>query len=411
MIQYPLPFYTTFLATTLVFSFTSIANAQDPTCRKGFEVRGACCPLACGQCGGANCGAKGKLLGTSCCVAAILKNTKSCNANNPPCKLRRSRQTPATWVIAQVNRGQVVARHEACAVVSRGLVVLVGGRGLDKPVSIYNPKTKVWKRGASPGRNIEIHHFQCVVIGANIWIVSSWTGGYPFERENNKVFVYNVPQNKWRRYPGMPSDRNRGGAAAVRRGDYIYVVGGNRGGHGAHSTSLNWMDSYNWRQRRWLKKKFPNLPGGGRDHVGGAMVGRVMCIAGGRNGGVKNFNRASRSTVFCYNFTNQKWIRKANLAQPRAGAMTGTTCDKKLMIAGGEGFGRAYNRVDIFDGNKWERGPDMKRSRHGSGLAITKCSCGHIFVPSGSGRQGGSPELLTTDEYIPQGGVSNCLTY
>ncbi|CDF34227.1 unnamed protein product [Chondrus crispus] len=49
--------------------------------------------------------------------------------------------------------------------------------------------------------------------------------------------------------------------------------------------------------------------------------------------------------------------------------------------------------------------------RHGSGLAVAKCTCGQIFIPSGSGSQGGSPELLTTERFLPAGKPVNCASY
>lgn len=311
-----------------------------------------------------------------------------------------------------MNAGKLVQRHEACAVMVNGEVVLIGGRGVNKPTSIYNPKTKTWRRGKGPGPGIEIHHFQCVEADGKLWAVSSWTGKYPREKNNNKIYVYDVASDSWSTRAGMPSERNRGGSAAIRRGDIIYVIAGNIGGHGEHATSYTWMDAYNFRTDTWLKQKYPDMPGGGRDHVGGALVNDELCVAGGRDGGVRRFFIATRTSTYCYSFKTGKWSKRGDFPQGRAGAMTGTTCDGKMMIAGGEGFGRAFDRVDVFDGQTWTRAPNLVEPRHGSGLAMAECDgCGHIFVPSGSGRQGGSPELLTTEEWIPKGMPVNCKKY
>lgn len=416
-----------FLLLSLSLYLLTPAVASGRGC-PGFSKRGACCPFACGQCGGQGCYLKSLSLKTRCCADAILRksnNFPSCSVSRPPCRISGGGASPSnpqpnptstlsgSWRFASTSSGSLVKRHEACAVMVNGLVVLVGGRGVNRAVSIYNPRTGVWTKHNGPGSGIEIHHFQCVVAARKVWIVSSWTGKFPFEKNNDKIYVFDVVGRKWSTRNGMQASRLRGGGASVVRGDWIYVVAGNRGGHGQHATSLTWMDAYNYKTNTWTKPGlFPNIPGGGRDHVGGAIVKGLLCVAGGRNGGVKDFFSAVNLSTWCYNFVTKKWLKKANFPLGRAGAMTGTTCDGRMMIAGGEGNRQAYNRVDVFDGSTWKRAPDMKRARHGSGLAVAQCSkCAHIFIPSGSGGQGGSPELLTTEEYVPNGSPSKCAKY
>lgn len=243
-----------------------------------------------------------------------------------------------------------------------------------------------------------------------MWIVTSWKGRFPFEKNNDRVYVYDVKGDKWSTKTGLPERRRRGGAAAVRKGDIIYVVAGNRGGHGAHATSLRWVDGYNWRKNTWFT--MPDMPQGSeRDHVGGALVNGMICVAGGHDGGSRNFFNANVESTYCLDFTMKKWVRKENFPAPRAGANTERTCSGGMMIAGGEGDGVAYKRVDVFDGKKWRREADMVRQRHSSGMAVSRCECGHIFVASGSGSQGGSPELTTTEEFVPAGKPDRCSTY
>lgn len=420
-------------------------KAADPTCSTGIEYNGACCPRKCGRCGGTGCYARTLANGVRCCADGINRASPSCNLSGPPCRIVNSntkndggdddggpgrqqsedtntrggvgRSSTSTvngfWRHAFVSSGALVKRHEACAVMLNGLVVLLGGRGVNKQPSIYNPKTKAWRRGRGPGAGVEIHHCQCVAVANRVWIVSSWRGNFPFEQNNEAVYVYIVGQDRWVTRKGMASWRLRGGAAAVLHHDWIYVVGGNRGGHGSHAVSLPWMDAYNWRRNFWtMPNSLPNMPGGGRDHVGGAIVKNQLCIAGGRNGGVRNFSNANRASTYCYNFALRRWFVKPNMPVPRAGAMTGSTCDGRMMIAGGEGRGMAFSRVDVFDGSKWEPSPpSLVRARHGSGLAVAHCSCGHIFIPSGSGGQGASPELYSTEQYIPSGARFTCFRY
>ena len=46
--------------------------------------------------------------------------------------------------------------------------------------------------------------------------------------------------------------------------------------------------------------------------------------------------------------------------------MEGTTCDGRMMVADGEGFGKAFRRVDLIDGQTWKSVPSMVMARHGS---------------------------------------------
>lgn len=408
-----------------IISAHSVQSASDPNCSTGFRKFNACCPKACGSCNGPQCGIRGDRIGLDCCPLRIQNNQPSCNQKMPPCKIttqnlpvvKPTQRNPVNptittkgyWRFSQVWSGKVIKRHEACAVMVNGLVVLVGGRGANKPVSIYNPKTRAWVTRQGPGNGIQIHHFQCVAAQGKVWIISSWGGRFPYETNNDRIYIYDVAANKWSTRAGLPPWRRRGGAAAVLRGDQIYLVGGNRGGHGGHATSYGWFDCYNYKTNKW-SIGLPTMPDP-RDHVGGGMVNGQLCVVGGRDGGSASFFNAARLSVWCFNFGQWKWNRRQNIPVGRAGAMTGSTCDGKLMIAGGEGNGGAYKRVDVFNGWTWQKAPFIVRQRHGSGLAIANCACGHIFIPSGSGSQGGSPELLSTEQYIPAGASEECGTY
>lgn len=328
---------------------------------------------------------------------------------------RGGRSLQGMWRFAQVASGAPTARHEACAAMVNGEVVLAGGRGANKPTDIYNPATRRWRRGAGPGPGVEIHHCQCVAAGGKLWIVSSWTGNYPRERNNARVYAYDVRRDRWQTWRGLPAARRRGGGAAVRRGAWIYVVAGNRGGHGAHSRALSWVDAFNWQTRRWRRPgTLPNLPGPPRDHVGGALLKGQLCIAGGRNGGTPDFFNRNIPDVYCYQFNRRRWVRKPDMPAPRAGASTaiaGCGAASRMVVAGGEGNSRAYARVDVFDGVRWTQAPSLVRARHGSGLAVAACACGHLFIPSGSGAQGGAPELRSTELFIPKSAPRRCAKY
>jgi large repetitive protein len=115
-----------------------------------------------------------------------------------------STPTPAAWVevVAPPNATTYDARHEACFVMVGRKAYLLAGRGR-KPVNIYDPVSRTWTNGATPP--MQIHHSQCVVADDKIWIVSSWTGGYPRETNTPCIYVskkfffgwFGPPQSRW----------------------------------------------------------------------------------------------------------------------------------------------------------------------------------------------------------------------
>ena len=92
---------------------------------------------------------------------------------------------PAAWIEVNPN-APINARHEACFVMVGRKAYLLVGRGR-QAVNIYDPVSRTWTNGTAPP--IQIHHTQCVAANDSIWIVSSWTGGYPMEKNIDKIYV------------------------------------------------------------------------------------------------------------------------------------------------------------------------------------------------------------------------------
>ena len=131
--------------------------------------------------------------------------------------------------------------------------------------------------------------------------------------------------------------------------------------------------------------------------------GRI-CVAGGRDGGSVGFFNLVVLPTDCYNLATNTWSVEANIPQGRAGSDYGRTCDGKLMIAGGEGFGKAWPNVDVFDGTTWTSIAKLNVQRHGSGLAVD-CLCQQITVASGSNKQASGGEMRSVETFFP-GGVN-----
>lgn len=311
------------------------------------------------------------------------------------------------WALVNTT-GQPTARHEACFVMVGGKGYLIGGRGASKPVDVYDPVTRTWSKRAGPG--VELHHMQCVGTNADdlgsrstrqIYIVSAWLGRFPNEQNHKNMYIYDTIQDRWSVKHGLPEHRRRGGASAVLFKGKIYVTHGNRGGHGQQATTLGWMDAYDIASDTW-ETNLPDAPHP-RDHTGGVMVNGKLCVAGGRDGGAAAFFNAPILSTDCYNFETGKWEIHANIPTGRAGAAYGQTCDGRMMVAGGEGSGNAFNNVDIFDGSSWKSGPPLRTARHGSGLAMGFCGCGQITIAAGASTQGGAKEINSTETYFLDG--------
>ena len=83
----------------------------------------------------------------------------------------------------------VTPRHEAGSVEFNGQLYLFGGRSL-RPVEVYDPTTRSWRViGPAP---LEIHHFQPVVVGSEVYLVAAFTGPYPNETNVPDVHVFDL---------------------------------------------------------------------------------------------------------------------------------------------------------------------------------------------------------------------------
>lgn len=304
---------------------------------------------------------------------------------------------PVGWSTVDTN-GRPNARHEAAFVMGPNRrAYLLGGRRM-QPVSEYDVESQTWS--AKSNMPIELHHFQAVFAADSIWIPAAWTGGFPNEMNSPNFYVYDPEADSWSTRTPMPESRRRGSAAVVHRNGKIYVAMGNRGGHGEQAVTLGWLDIYDIQNDSWSTG--PDAPNP-RDHTGGAIIGDRFCVAGGRDGGRANFFNLNIAETNCYSLSSGTWDVAADMVVPRAGSSYGTTCDGKLMVAGGEGEGQAYSRVDVFNGDRWESPSFLVRARHGSGLAIDDCNCANVYIASGSGAQGGSPELTSTELFSSNG--------
>lgn len=436
-----------FLVTLISAQVMPLDPVPDPGCTsgRGILAGGVCCPEVCGECGGFGCEMRPG--GQFCCTGVIMRGARDCRNVGPPCSLMvpspisvpsptpgiiptspppvmppvtpptvppgllrsptpvppspsPSRMMPSgvrMWkdITNQIN-GTLIRRADACFVMVRGRGYLLGGRGGPAKTNIFNPVRRTWTTGAAPP--FQFHSAQCVVFKLKVFVPTSWKGPFSRETQNEEMLVYDVPRDRWSTRPGLPVERRRGAAAAVLFKNRIWVVGGARNGQGAGSTTVGFFDFYNLRRNKWVTN-LPDLPIA-RSHAGAAVLKGRICVAGGRNGSETDFLPAVIVSTFCYNMGQKMWMNvRAPMPMARADAAYGLTCDGQMMVAGGErGNPMAERRVDLFNGMKWSRGPNLVAPRHGTGLVVTGCGgCEEIYIAAGQGRRGVLMKLDSTE--------------
>ncbi|WP_366183661.1 kelch repeat-containing protein [Flavobacterium ovatum] len=286
-----------------------------------------------------------------------------------------------------------IARHEAAFVRVNSKMYLLGGRGI-RPVSIYDALTQKWSLGAKPP--IELHHFQPVVYQDNVYFIGALTGQYPAEVPVPVIYSYNTTTNSWATGDKIPTARLRGSTGNVIHDGIVYISCGITNGHiDGHQ---NKMDSYNIKTGEW--KVLPDAPRA-RDHFQAVLAKDKIYVLGGRlSKAPKNTFAETIGAVDVFDIKKNKWeTLKSPLPNERAGTMA-TLYKNQVLVIGGESIRQnpAHAEVDALNikTNEWSVFPKLVTGRHGSGVVIYNNT---LYIASGCGNRGGSPELTTMEKY------------
>ncbi|QFT78720.1 DUF5060 domain-containing protein [Erythrobacter sp. THAF29] len=286
--------------------------------------------------------------------------------------------------------GSLLPRHEAGFIASGDKLYLIGGRGM-KPVSIFDPATNHWTTGATPP--IELHHFQPVVVGEEIWIVGAMTGPWPDETPVDRIWRYLPSEDRFVAGPSLPSGRLRGAGGVAFYGGRIWWAGGITDGH--RRGSVAWLDSYDLETGRWETHPDAKFP---RDHWQLVAHANRLYAAGGR-ATAHDQGRDFDATVAqgeIFDIVTNAWLPidpRFTLPTPRAGLMA-HGAHGRIAFAGGESGAQtaAHSEIEVYDtkSGEWGTATPLARGRHGSGIAVHDVN---RFLASGSGNRGGEPEL------------------
>ena len=297
--------------------------------------------------------------------------------------------SPGAWELLTTSDSSTLEpRHETAMVSLGGKLYLIGGRG-SRPVQEYDPITSTWTDLGNPP--LQMHHFQPLVYEGRIWIVGAFEGGYPNETPVPTLWIYDPLADTWTQGPAIPPARNRGSAGAVVYEDKFYLVGGNTLGH--NGGAVPWLDVFDPATQTWTA--LPDAPNA-RDHFLAAVVGNKLVAAGGRTTDLPNPFDKTVPEVDVYDFTANAWTTASNdIPTERAGTMAAPV-EGFVVVAGGESnsMTEAHAQVEAFEvaTEDWAALPPLQQDRHSGGVAVHD---GRLWVASGSGRRGGSPELDT----------------
>lgn len=307
--------------------------------------------------------------------------------------------TRGTWETVPTI-GEPTARHENGFVFCNDAFYLIGGRR-DQPVFRLDAESLAWSQLSPPP--LEIHHFQPIVIGDDIWLVGAMTGEFPVETPLPRVIVYHTRTDTWSEAMEIPEDRRRGSSGAVLHDDgWIYIAGGIVDGHRARS--VTWFDRMHPQTGAW--EQLPDTPRK-RDHAPVAVVDGKLYFLGGRETGrdegtdptYSNFNFYTRGEVDVYDFDAGTWSTLAATLPVQTTAGCAGIIDGKIVYAGGEsGVPEAHDETQLLDpktGTIELAGP-LQRARHGTMGCVHD---GALWVAAGSGAQGGNPELNTVERF------------
>lgn len=119
------------------------------------------------------------------------------------------------------------ARHENGFAELGGKFFVFGGRRI-QPVDVFDPATGEWSHCSPPP--MEIHHFQPVIIGEEVWLSGTMTGVFPRETPLETVFIYTPATDTWREGPELQRARHGTNALVYDDAMWIAVGSGARGG-------------------------------------------------------------------------------------------------------------------------------------------------------------------------------------
>ena len=167
------------------------------------------------------------------------------------------------------------SRSNSAAVVLNDMAYVIGGSdiGNSNVVNRYNLLTNVWATVAIYPQSL--NSISAIAVGSTIYAFGGTNGPSAY----NSAYRYDVPTNRWIKLADMLEGVSNGQAFVLSDPDIIYYAGG------ITSTTTDKIWQYRISTNTWAihPAKLP-LPLYGMTIC---QVGKVMCMFGGNNGGLK----------------------------------------------------------------------------------------------------------------------------
>lgn len=322
------------------------------------------------------------------------KNDQKSGSDSEDLQQMEEPESPAesSWSYVTSEDGSLpVARHEAAFVGLGDKFYLLGGRG-ERSTSIYDTNTNTWTEGPEPP--LEMHHFQPVVVGSKIYIIGAFTGGWPDETPVPNIYIYDTETDSWTQGDEIPENRRRGSTGNILYNGKIYLVCGIKNGHiGDHK---DWVDSYDPETGSWeILSSAPRT----RDHFQAVLhEGKIYALAGRNTGSTESPFGGTIAEVDAYDIEANSWTSTSDPIPTKRAGTAAILYMGQILVAGGESpeQEKAHAEVEALDPNtgQWATLPQLNEGRHGTGLVEFG---DELYIASGCGNRGGSPELTTVE--------------
>ena len=264
-------------------------------------------------------------------------------------------------------------RHEPAVTKSAGRVYVMGGfvEGLNTVplVDVYDRATDSWSLGPSlpiaPNHAMAaahggvVYHLGGYLVGldqptdrALALVDGAWTdlppmpapraagaaeflggklyvvGGVDPQGVVDDTFVFDPTSEEWSTAPGPKVAREH--LTLVRRGSYLYAIGGRALTYETTTTSVERFDPVSG---KW--KDMPPLPFAAAGHVSAVTRNGLMVVAGGE------VAAGPLADVVAYDFARKRWLRLPSLDPARTG-FGGVAFGNRFYVVGGAGVDPGY---------------------------------------------------------------------
>ena len=299
------------------------------------------------------------------------------------------------WLsVVSADGSQLVQRHEAAFVEVDEKFYLLGGRDI-RPVSVFDPQTQSWSTATEPP--LELHHFQPVVIDDKIYVIGAYTGPFPNETPVPNIYIYDPASDSWSQGDEIPEERRRGSTGNILFEGKVYITCGIKNGH--IGDYKNFLDRYDPATGTWeILADAPRA----RDHFQAVLADGKIFVGAGRNSGIvpDDIFAGTIAEVDIYDIATDTWETLPNDIPTQRAGNAATLFNGLVLVVGGESNTQqqAHSEVEALDltTNQWTSLASLLEGRHGTGLIEFE---GELYIASGSGNQGGSPELFTMEKF------------